>query len=47
VNSPDEMKRGDEIEKGIVKWYVEMQDTTDEPVVGVATILTMVAKKDY
>ena len=41
----DEPKRGDDIDKGIVKWMVEMLDGTDEPVVGVATILTMVAKK--
>ena len=40
----DEPKRGDDIEKGIVKWLVEMIDETDE-VTGVATILTMVAKK--
>jgi oxepin-CoA hydrolase / 3-oxo-5,6-dehydrosuberyl-CoA semialdehyde dehydrogenase len=38
-----EPKRGDDIEKGIVKWFVEMIDETDE-VTGVATILTMVAK---
>ena len=37
---------GDEndIPKGIVKWYVEILDQTEEPIVGVATILTMVAK---
>lgn len=40
----DEPKRGDDIEKGIVKWLVEMIDETGE-VTGVATILTMVAKK--
>ncbi len=39
------VKRGDDIDKGIVKWLVEMLDGTEEPVVGVATILTMVAKK--
>ena len=38
------IKRGDDIEKGIVKWLVEMIDETNE-VSGVATILTMVAKK--
>ena len=32
--------------KGIVKWLVEILDDTDEPVVGVATILTMVKRKD-
>ncbi|MGQ0739251.1 MAG: phenylacetic acid degradation bifunctional protein PaaZ [Bacteroidota bacterium] len=39
----DEPKRGDDIEKGIVKWLVEMIDETNE-VTGVATILTMVAR---
>jgi oxepin-CoA hydrolase/3-oxo-5,6-dehydrosuberyl-CoA semialdehyde dehydrogenase len=29
------------------KWLVEMLDTSDEPLVGVATILTMVKKKDF
>ena len=38
------IKRGDDIEKGIVKWYVEMIDETND-IAGVATILTMVAKK--
>lgn len=37
------IKRGDDIDKGIVKWLVEMIDETNE-VTGVATILTMVAK---
>ncbi len=40
----EEPKRGDDIEKGIVKWLVEMIDETEE-ITGVATILTMVAKK--
>lgn len=31
------------IKRGVVKWLVEMLDDTDEPLVGVATILTMVA----
>lgn len=44
INKPDDFKRGDDIEKGIVKWLVEMLDETDEQV-GIATILTMVAKK--
>jgi oxepin-CoA hydrolase / 3-oxo-5,6-dehydrosuberyl-CoA semialdehyde dehydrogenase len=44
VENPDDFKRGDDIEKGIVKWFVEMIDETDE-VTGVATILTMVARK--
>ncbi len=46
VEKPEDMKRGDDIDKGIVKWLVEMLDGTEEPVVGVATILTMVAKKN-
>ena len=37
--------KGSDIPKGIVKWYVEILDETAESVVGVATILTMVAKK--
>ncbi len=37
--------KGSDIPKGIVKWYVEILDETEEPVVGVATILTMVRKK--
>lgn len=44
VEKPEDMKRGDDIDKGIVKWLVEMIDETDE-ITGVATILTMVAKK--
>ena len=39
-----EMTRGADIAKGIVKWYVEILDETDE-MVGIATILTMVRKK--
>ncbi len=38
--------KGSEIPKGIVKWYVEIFDDTEDPLVGVATILTMVRKKD-
>ena len=45
IEKPEDFKRGDDIEKGIVKWLVEMLDTTEDPVIGVATILTMVAKK--
>jgi oxepin-CoA hydrolase / 3-oxo-5,6-dehydrosuberyl-CoA semialdehyde dehydrogenase len=37
-------KHGDDIEKGIVKWLVEMIDETEE-ITGLATILTMVAHK--
>jgi oxepin-CoA hydrolase / 3-oxo-5,6-dehydrosuberyl-CoA semialdehyde dehydrogenase len=43
VEKPEDFKRGDDIEKGIVKWLVEFIDETDE-ITGVATILTMVAK---
>lgn len=39
-----ELKKENDIPKGIVKWYVEMIDETEE-IIGVATILTMVMKK--
>ncbi|HTE11635.1 MAG TPA: phenylacetic acid degradation bifunctional protein PaaZ [Chitinophagaceae bacterium] len=39
-----EMKDENDIPKGIVKWYVEILDEVDEHV-GIATILTMVAKR--
>ncbi len=39
-----EKKEPSDIARGIVKWLVEILDDTDE-IVGVATILTMVAKK--
>jgi oxepin-CoA hydrolase/3-oxo-5,6-dehydrosuberyl-CoA semialdehyde dehydrogenase len=42
---PQDLKDETDIPKGIVKWLVEIMDTTDEPVVGVGTILTMVARK--
>lgn len=42
---PSDKKEATDLSKGIVKWYVEMMDTTDDPIVGVATILTMVQKK--
>ena len=45
IEKPEDFKRGDDIEKGIVKWLVEFFDETDE-VAGVATILTMVQKKN-
>jgi oxepin-CoA hydrolase/3-oxo-5,6-dehydrosuberyl-CoA semialdehyde dehydrogenase len=44
VEKPEDFKRGDDIDKGIVKWLVEMIDETGETT-GVATILTMVQKK--
>jgi oxepin-CoA hydrolase / 3-oxo-5,6-dehydrosuberyl-CoA semialdehyde dehydrogenase len=42
---PQDPKDENDIPKGIVKWLVEILDTTDEPVVGLGTILTMVARK--
>jgi oxepin-CoA hydrolase/3-oxo-5,6-dehydrosuberyl-CoA semialdehyde dehydrogenase len=44
IEKPEDFKRGDDIEKGIVKWLVEFLDETNE-ITGVATILTMVKKK--
>lgn len=44
VEKPEDFKRGDDIDKGIVKWLVEFLDGTGETT-GVATILTMVARK--
>jgi oxepin-CoA hydrolase/3-oxo-5,6-dehydrosuberyl-CoA semialdehyde dehydrogenase len=40
---PQDQKDENDIPKGIVKWLVEILDDTDEPTVGVGTILTMVA----
>ena len=40
---PQERKEDNDIERGIVKWLVEIIDDLDEQV-GIATILTMVAK---
>lgn len=43
--NPDEIfVKGSDIPKGIVKWYVEILDETEDPVIGVATIVTMVRK---
>jgi oxepin-CoA hydrolase/3-oxo-5,6-dehydrosuberyl-CoA semialdehyde dehydrogenase len=42
---PQDPKDENDIPKGIVKWLVEMLDETDEHV-GIATILTMVARKN-
>lgn len=41
-----EKKDENDIPKGIVRWLVEMLDDTEEPLVGIATILTMVEKKN-
>jgi oxepin-CoA hydrolase / 3-oxo-5,6-dehydrosuberyl-CoA semialdehyde dehydrogenase len=38
-----ELKEENDIPKGIVKWYVEILDETDEHA-GIGTILTMVRK---
>jgi oxepin-CoA hydrolase / 3-oxo-5,6-dehydrosuberyl-CoA semialdehyde dehydrogenase len=38
--------KGSDIPKGIVKWYVEILDETQDPIIGVATILTMVRRKN-
>lgn len=46
VEKPEDFKRGDDIDKGIVKWLVEMIDETGE-ITGVATILTMVQRKKF
>jgi oxepin-CoA hydrolase/3-oxo-5,6-dehydrosuberyl-CoA semialdehyde dehydrogenase len=43
IEKPEDFKRGDDIDKGIVKWLVEFFDEKDE-VTGVATILTMVER---
>ena len=40
-----EQRDENDIPRGIVKWLVEMLDETEEPLVGIATILTMVKKK--
>lgn len=45
IEKPEDFKRGDDIDKGIVKWLVEIFDENDE-ITGVATILTMVERKD-
>ena len=46
LNPEVPFKKGSDISKGIVKWYVEILDETDEPVIGIATILTMIRKKN-
>jgi oxepin-CoA hydrolase/3-oxo-5,6-dehydrosuberyl-CoA semialdehyde dehydrogenase len=40
-----ETRDENDIPKGIVKWLVEIFDETEEPLVGIATILTMVKMK--
>lgn len=46
VKEGEQLPKGSDIPKGIVKWYVEILDKTDEPLIGVATILTMVRCKE-
>lgn len=41
---PTDKRNEEDIDKGIVKWLVEIFDDSEEPLVGVATILTMVKK---
>ncbi len=45
IEKPEDFKRGDDIDKGIVKWLVEMIDESGE-ITGLAAILTMVARKN-
>ncbi len=42
---PQEKREATDIPRGIVKWYVEILDEQNE-IVGVATILTMVRKRE-
>jgi oxepin-CoA hydrolase/3-oxo-5,6-dehydrosuberyl-CoA semialdehyde dehydrogenase len=44
--TPNDEDPKSKIQRGIVKWMVEMLDDTDEPLTGIATILTMVKKKN-
>lgn len=44
--TPNDEDPKSHIKRGIVKWLVEMLDETDQPLVGLATILTMVQIKD-
>ena len=46
INPDVPFVKGSDIPRGIVKWYVEILDETETPVIGVATILTMVKKKN-
>lgn len=44
INPDEPFLKGSDIPRGIVKWYVEILDETEEPLIGIATILTMVRK---
>ncbi len=46
INPEARFIKGSDIPKGIVKWYVEILDETDDPAIGIATILTMVKRKN-
>ncbi|HSQ43629.1 MAG TPA: phenylacetic acid degradation bifunctional protein PaaZ [Ginsengibacter sp.] len=46
INPDVPFVKGSDIPRGIVKWYVEILDETETPVIGVATILTMVKRKN-
>jgi len=46
INPDVPIIKGDNIPRGIVKWYVEILDETENPLIGVATILTMVKKRN-
>ncbi len=46
INPETPYVKGIDIPKGIVKWYVEILDETEQPLIGIATILTMVAKEN-
>jgi oxepin-CoA hydrolase/3-oxo-5,6-dehydrosuberyl-CoA semialdehyde dehydrogenase len=43
---PTDKKEEQDLAKGIVKWLVEIFDTTEDPIVGIGTILTMVKCKE-
>ena len=46
INPDVPIIKGSNIPRGIVKWYVEILDETENPLIGVATILTMVKKRN-
>lgn len=45
INPDVPFLKGSDIPRGIVKWYVEILDESEAPVIGVATILTMIKRK--
>jgi len=44
---PTDKREETDIDKGIVKWLVEILDDSDEPMVGLGTILTMVKRVSF